>query len=216
MNTKNKIFAALALSIVVLAGGGFILYDLNSSKASPGIQTEFFLFGPAGQTQAVEIEPFAQPAKSYGSGRMAQNSTSFPAAPSETGLLHANPVPATNFKSGGASGGGYNASAKGRDYNMRATNPGGAGLLAFGGASKSGGRLGGESSNGGGMAFSASAVNTPMAVPFSNSGSGWALVDPEPTTLTPENQIIPVGDGIVPLGLLALLYGAFVWVRRKG
>lgn len=216
MNIKNKILAILVLSIIVYAGGGFILYNLYTSPATPNDRFELFTYTSGEQTSTVKIQPFVESAKDKRNRRRGQNSISMPVISSDMGIMNELKPSFDGFESGIASNGGrYSTSGKGRDYNMSSTNPGGVGLLAFGGTSKSGNHLGGESSNGGGsLVLGTSAATTPMGVPFSGN-NGWALVDPEPNTLTPENQIVPVGDGIVPLALLALLYGAVVWIRRK-
>lgn len=46
-------------------------------------------------------------------------------------------------------------------------------------------------------------------------GNDWALIDPEPTDAKQEDQILPVGNGVYVLSLLALLYGGLIFIRRR-
>lgn len=51
----------------------------------------------------------------------------------------------------------------------------------------------------------------------STNTGGWALVDPEPTIVyeNDEFQIVPIGESFYIMGLLALLYGVFLFRRIK-
>lgn len=60
--------------------------------------------------------------------------------------------------------------------------------------------------------FGGGVMSVPFATPQTDNGD--PLIGPRPTTLNSGDQLAPVGDGLIILSLMSLMY-AFVMIRRR-
>lgn len=224
MTTKLKLLMTLMLSIAVIGGGGLYLYDQFTSPEN---------FYP--EVIEVNSTQYITPSVDLGSISSSAPRRSVAAPGSETvsykPSLSSAPLPTSGVGGTAVSGGGtllssttsgsYTTAARSSSSESLYSGGGGSGslsLLAYGGrssgsSSSSGGSHGGSISGSSLMSSTTASSSTLMGAPAVGNGNttqNTVIVDPggDPD----ESEIIPVGDG---LWVLLILAGVYVFFRRK-
>lgn len=222
MTTKLKILATVLMTTAVIGGGGAYLYDQFTAPAN---------YYP--EVVEVSSTQYITPSVDLGSISSSAPRRSVSAPGNETASykpsLSSTPLPTSGVGGTAVLGGGtllssttsgsYTTAARSSSSESLYSGGGGSGslsLLAYGGrSSSSGGSYGGGGSISGSslMSSTTASSSTLMGAPAVGNGNttqNTVIVDPggDPD----ESEIIPVGDG---LWVLLILAGVYVFFRRK-
>lgn len=223
MNTKFKLIAILLMTLVVLGGGVLFYADqlFDGEKNGRGIFFQLFEESDAFlDNQSVIPGARADQLDSYKPSSFSR-SMNLASDNSSIGIDISGVSTSSNMKSASQLGGSnagvaYRSSAdKEKLYSSGSRAGDKNDLFAFG--SRRGG--GSEVSSTGGGA-SGAVVGSTLFAPAIGGGTtnDWVLIDPEAYTgdeLNPDDQIVPVGTGAYILSVLSLLYGLFIFIRRR-
>lgn len=213
MNTKIKIITILLMTLFVL-GGGVLFY--SNQLADRGANGWVFLVVDE-QVSATPQESFIPEVRSDQLDSYKPSSRGDKGGDSDdmfSSKITNDVSTKVDNRASSLSRKGSPASAYQRSHsdNKIYSNGGSAGsnqLLSYGSRSSGGSEIastGGGSGVGNGMLFAPS---------LGDLNDSWVLIDPEPTTNQIKDKIVPVGGGVYVLSLLSLLYGLFIFIRRR-